>query len=445
MRVLFLLSATLFMLLGACKKDHKGPDPATLSFSAPEGLIGGTLFINILGDSLELGKPTKVTFGGVELIRLTHFHEMHNKQIVIYAIPAVPTGPVEIIIENNGKTFSSSEFKVLSRAKWDMKANLAATNLRYGPASFVIGNKAYVGTGADYLHTLQDFNAGLYNLYGALYLYSMRKGSFKNDWLEYDPATDQWTSLPAFPGGLRYGAIGFAIGNKGYVGLGHLNDGSSLTSTFYNDMWEYDPAIKTWTKLPDFPGNARSGAIAFSINNNAYVALGNNNNVIYKDVWKFDATTKNWTKLGDFPGAQTGGSASVVIGQKGYVLSGSSSQFWEYAPSTDTWTRKTDIAGPNRTGASGFTIGNKAYFGGGHFYDDSQPGPLQEYSLGDFWEYDPATNAWLQLDFFGPREAAYSFAIGNNGYVGGGIHLRRSGNHRIDAYLVNSLYMFTRK
>jgi len=49
-------------------------------------------------------------------------------------------------------------------------------------------------------------------------------------------AQDTWTQKANFPGGYgRYGAVGFSIGGKGYMGTGY---------DFYlghqRDLWEYD-------------------------------------------------------------------------------------------------------------------------------------------------------------------------------------------------------------
>ena len=47
------------------------------------------------------------------------------------------------------------------------------------------------------------------------------------DFWEYDPATNAWTQKADFGGTARYGAVGFSIGSKGYIGTG-----SDLNGTF---------------------------------------------------------------------------------------------------------------------------------------------------------------------------------------------------------------------
>ncbi|MCB0583398.1 MAG: hypothetical protein KDD10_29235, partial [Phaeodactylibacter sp.] len=57
-----------------------------------------------------------------------------------------------------------------------------------------------------------------------------------------------WNQTADFSGGPRFGAIGFSIGQKGYVGTG--NDGGNHKK----DFWEYDPLAGTWTQRADFGG-----------------------------------------------------------------------------------------------------------------------------------------------------------------------------------------------
>jgi len=44
---------------------------------------------------------------------------------------------------------------------------------------------------------------------------------YKNDFWEYDPATNVWVQKVNFGGDAREQAIGFSIGNKGYIGTGN--------------------------------------------------------------------------------------------------------------------------------------------------------------------------------------------------------------------------------
>src|SRR6187399_3250718 len=69
----------------------------------------------------------------------------------------------------------------------------------------------------------------------------------------------------------RCGAVGFSIGNKGYMGTG-LQFG--LSPNYFNDFWEWDQASSSWTQKANFPGSARGDAVGFSITNKGYILTG---------------------------------------------------------------------------------------------------------------------------------------------------------------------------
>src|SRR5438132_1380632 len=99
-------------------------------------------------------------------------------------------------------------------------------------------------------------------------------------------AQDTWTQKADFGGTPRYGAVGFSIGSKGYLGIG--NDGGS---TFKSDFWEYDSATNTWTQKADFGGGPREHAASFTIGSKGYVGTGSNGPNVRKDLWEYDPTT----------------------------------------------------------------------------------------------------------------------------------------------------------
>ncbi|MCX5849701.1 MAG: hypothetical protein NTW65_09645 [Deltaproteobacteria bacterium] len=65
-----------------------------------------------------------------------------------------------------------------------------------------------------------------------------------------------WTQKADFGGTARGFAVGFSIGNKGYIGGG-------VSTAWNNDFWEYDPANDTWTQKADFGGGVRVGGLSF--------------------------------------------------------------------------------------------------------------------------------------------------------------------------------------
>jgi N-acetylneuraminic acid mutarotase len=279
---------------------------------------------------------------------------------------------------------------------WTQKADFGG-RARQAAAGFSIGSKGYLGTGFD--------------------------DGFTKDFWEYDPAANTWTQKADFGGSGRYGAVGFSIGNKGYLGTG-----AESTNSFANDFWEYDPAANAWTRKADFGGSARYLAVGFSIGNKGYLGTGGNNTTIFtKDFWEYDPTADTWTRKTDFSGSARYGAVGLSVGNKGYLgtgvgdNNGFTKDFWEYDPAANVWTRKTDFGGSARYGATGFGIGSAGYLGTG--YDGvSNTGGLTGGATRDFWEYDPAANAWARKADFGgsARYLAVGFSSGSQGYLGTG-------------------------
>ncbi|MBK6483772.1 MAG: T9SS type A sorting domain-containing protein [Chitinophagaceae bacterium] len=235
-------------------------------------------------------------------------------------------------------------------------------------------------------------------------------GSMLNDFWEYDVTSDVWTQKANYGGTKMHGGAGFSIGNKGYIGIGGGN------SIFYKDFWEYDPTTNTWTKKADFGGSARYAVINFTIGNKGYVGTGFNGQYL-KDFWEYDPATDLWTQKADFGGGKRIFAASFSIGTKGYAGTGQAEgvtlvkDFWEYNPSADLWTKKADFGGTARLFAAGFSIGNKGFMGTGSY---------SYYK--DFWEYDPAIDNWTQKADYGGGGvyAPVGFSINGKGYLGTG-------------------------
>jgi hypothetical protein len=241
-------------------------------------------------------------------------------------------------------------------------------------------------------------------------------GPWYKDFWEYDPVGNTWTQKADLGGAERQMPVGFSIGDKGYIGTGY--DGSS-----YKDFWEYDPALNTWTQKADFGGTARCSAVGFSIGNKGYIGTGIDSASYTKDFWEYDPVGNTWTQKADFGGTARICAVGFSIGSKGYIGTGSTSSsqgnkdFWEYDPDANAWTQKADCGGSFRHISAGFSIGDKGYIGTGNGSDGGS-----YYSRKDFWEYDPAFNTWTQKTDFGgtARSYAVGFSIGDKGYIGTG-------------------------
>lgn len=234
---------------------------------------------------------------------------------------------------------------------WSNRARFEGPE-RCGAVSFIIGNKAYITTGAD------------------------ANNYFKDLWV-WNKATNVWTQKADFGGAARAYAIGFAIDSRGYVGTGSNN------SNFFSDFWKYNPNTNTWTKLNDFGGNKRSAAVSFVIDEMGYIGLGKDSARLNNDFWKYNPSGDVWTKLRKFASTARSEAIAFSVGNKGYIGCGFDTQnrndFWEYNPADDSWIQKSKYPGAGRTGMTGFVLKSKAYLGSGFDGNTSKK---------DFWEFN---------------------------------------------------------
>lgn len=145
---------------------------------------------------------------------------------------------------------------------WTQKASFPGNGLE-APLSFVIGEYAYVGFGTGDATT----------------------GSF----YRYHPATDTWDPMSLFGIPPRFAAAGFSIGNKGYVGTGYVIQNGS-PSLYQQDFYEYDPDLDMWTAKNNFGGPGRIQGGGFAIGNKGYIGMGYSG-TNYKDLWEYTPGT----------------------------------------------------------------------------------------------------------------------------------------------------------
>jgi N-acetylneuraminic acid mutarotase len=236
-------------------------------------------------------------------------------------------------------------------------------------------------------------------------------------------AQNSWEKKEAFGNDKRSRGIAFSIGNRGYYGMGE-----DTADIVRNDLWEYDPGTDSWMQRATLPAAGRRDAVGIAIGNKGYVGtgidaaesmFGNNLN----DWWEYNPAANTWTQKATYPGSASYNGiyfgCGFVVNGMGYIVGGkqSNSQYvaglWQYNPATNSWLQRATFPGGTRYSMSAFTINGKAYAGLG-----TDENILQT----DWWQYDPVTNVWLQKNNFPGtgRFAAAGFAIAQYGYVVGG-------------------------
>ncbi|MCB0631477.1 MAG: hypothetical protein R2824_32330 [Saprospiraceae bacterium] len=220
-----------------------------------------------------------------------------------------------------------------------------------GPSNFIFSgrvsavvftheDKAYIGTGSRFSNAA--------NPEEILY----------NDFIEYNTSTNTWRKVAPLPlrnegmendsSGGRAGAIAFEVDRRYFVGLGQ----SSIAST-QKDLWEFHPPksddiqdIGEWEFHSFFPGEGRKNAVVGVAGKKAFIGLGDRlNNRFSNDYWVFDPDT-GWSKdMTQFPGDTRTQAVSFTIDNQVYMGLGRRSRaienkfievyhrdFWVYFP-----------------------------------------------------------------------------------------------------------------
>ncbi len=107
-----------------------------------------------------------------------------------------------------------------------------------------------------------------------------------------------------------------------------------------NELWRYQPANNTWTRLRDMP-DIRDVAAMAAFDGKIYVFGGLITNLLdgapEDNNWRYDPETNEWTVLTPMPVGRAAGGAAV-IGDYIYVAGGTSQRsISRYSPAEDNW------------------------------------------------------------------------------------------------------------
>lgn len=300
---------------------------------------------------------------------------------------------------------------------WVRKENFAGDMTEKGVA-FVVKGNAYVGLGKD-------------------------NAVFKNAFWKFSSTDEKWEKIADFPGTPRIFSVSFTISNTGYVGTGLIGVENNREGT--NDFWEYDTEKDTWTQKASMPGGTRYGAVGFTINGKGYIGLGSNKSTYYNDLWEYNPTSNKWIRKADLPdNGRTDASAFTALGN-GYVICGqgkelipSKKKSWKYSPVKNEWTAIAEFPGSPRTGVITFSNKIKGYAIGG-----TNSGFKR---FDDFWEYNALRNVWVERDPvpFGGCAYQFAFIFNDSAYVCSGKSLLKNEGAEVWGIDISGKYGFNK-
>lgn len=260
--------------------------------------------------------------------------------------------------------------------------------------AFVIGNKAWCGTGVTASFEL------------------------RRDFYTFNLQTQVWETSASMPNGQeRQYAVGFSHNNLGYV-FGGINQ-----TDFLNDLWQYDPVSNDWTSKSSLPGAGRSGASGFIFNQQVYIVGGKNSETeALNEVWAYDFTSETWTQKANLPFGGRWRASTVSINGSAFLLFGRDetgrfcNEIYQYDPNADEWTFIGLFPGAGRNYVDTKVMNDKIIcFGGNDSLDTFH---------NDLWRYDPLLNTWTQLNALPAvgRRGSMSFTDGQTYYFSSGLN-----------------------
>lgn len=174
----------------------------------------------------------------------------------------------------------------------------------------------------------------------------------------YDPVANTWGALNP-KGKLTPARLGASMAYNSNTGKVFLFGGTDMT-TWYNELWLYDPVVNTWTRLSPteedepkkgattttvapntiMPSGRSDAGMAFDPSSGKVILFGgmDSSYACLADSWSYDPVTKKWMQLapqGESPAARSA-HAMAYDRHSGKVIlfGGIDSQFTSY---NDTW------------------------------------------------------------------------------------------------------------
>jgi N-acetylneuraminic acid mutarotase len=303
---------------------------------------------------------------------------------------------------------------------------------------------------------------GKFYLFGGTPIRTGDKAVLPGRVIEYDAATDKWTSKKQMPRPSEHMTVAEA-GGKIYLfgGLSTEHLGETTPGNFYlNDSWEYDPVADSWKTLAPTP-TRRQAAAAVEVGGKIYVIGGTgllpdatnpptpDKIIVVATNEVYDPATNHWETKREMPTPRNHEAIGAVAG-KIYVIGGRignanvanmlsspTDVVEEYDPSTDRWRAMTKMP-TARSGHGWGTYQGMIYVLGGELRDYHMDAIFR-----DMEAFTPATNEWFRLQPMPMARHGVNVAVlGNRLHaIGGHVAFDGTGEHDADTG-VHEVYEF---
>ncbi len=227
-----------------------------------------------------------------------------------------------------------------------------------------------------------------------------------------------WKRKADFPGNARTVPISFSIGNLGYFGDGGELSGASDSSNF----WRYSPLTDSWKALAPIPNSGAIFSEGFALGNLGYIKMGSFGRLSNNQFFEYDPGVDAWSAAPDFPIDSVKDAGSFVLNGLGYVLGGVDSTFstiqqtcFVFDPLANAWSKKANLP-DSRAALCGFSVNGVGYAGLG-IRGFSPPKTLHGDTLSTkVYSYNPGNDTWTTLSNFPGTTSAerYGHFVLNN-------------------------------
>lgn len=316
MKGIFLLIATLFLLIG-CDNNEKvdpGSPPSSWKklkdFPAEGRSNGNAISFSVLGKGyFGLGGNHENPFMKEIWAYDPGNDSWEQKKDYPFSIPA------EIALTLNDKsylfTYSGNLYEYNPKQdSWEILAPFPPGS-RPSITGFALKGNLYFGTGNS---TSQENFQPL------------------KDFWKYDPSKNEWTQLNDFVGASRVKASSFVIDEIAYLGLGYDGIGAP---PFFQDLYRYNDDKDEWDRMADFPSSGHPG-LSFSLNSKAYVGAVEESALNYNQMYEYSPLKNEWKKLNKLPSSNSLNKSSFNINNRIFVIGGWWSDYgkevWEFVP-----------------------------------------------------------------------------------------------------------------